>query len=131
MFDRMMEGAAALGTNAAGSAPAWALVIVGALAALAYTIAVVRGPLDNAARSILPLAIVVMLALAGWWALDELHRRDLAAEQLALDARAFQLTAHTLTPGSPLACLDPVVGDLIEEACEKALFATPEATAAA
>jgi hypothetical protein len=132
MFDRVGEGATALDMTAAGAVPAWAFVLVGVLAVLAYTIAIVRGRhLDGTGRSIVPLALVVMLALAGWWALDELYRRDLAADRRALDARAFELMAHALTPGSSLACLDPITGDGIEEACEKALFATPETTAAA
>jgi hypothetical protein len=34
-------------------------------------------------------------------------------------------------PGSALACLNAAAGDMVEGSCEKALFATPEATAAA
>jgi len=41
------------------------------------------------------------------------------------------MTKHALMPGSALACLDASAGELVEAACEKALFATPEAAAAA
>ncbi len=40
--------------------------------------------------------------------------------------RAQELTARTLAPGSPLACLDAVAGENVEAACEKALFALPQ-----
>jgi hypothetical protein len=76
-------------------------------------------------------AVVLMVALAGWWAIDHFARRDFLAERQALDARAFELTARAMAPGSALACLDAMAGDVVEDACEKALFASPEAAAAA
>jgi hypothetical protein len=76
-------------------------------------------------------AVVLMVALAGWWVLDYFARRDILAERQALDTRAFELTARAMAPGSALACLDAIAGDVVEDACEKALFASPEATAAA
>ena len=57
--------------------------------------------------------------------------RDRAAERVALEARAAQLSVQTLSPGSPLACLDAVSGEAIETACTKALFASPAGAAAA
>ena len=57
--------------------------------------------------------------------------RDLAGERRALEARASDLMARALMPGSTLACLDATAGEFIEGPCEKALFATPAATAAA
>ena len=41
------------------------------------------------------------------------------------------MTARAIMPGSALACLDALAGDAVENSCEKALFATPEATASA
>src|SRR5581483_5658802 len=49
----------------------------------------------------------------------------------ALDARASELSARALMPGSALSCLDALAGEAVEASCEKALFASPEATAAA
>jgi hypothetical protein len=57
--------------------------------------------------------------------------RDLGAERRAIEARASELTAHAIAPGSALTCLDAIANILVESACEKALFATPEAVAAA
>jgi hypothetical protein len=53
------------------------------------------------------------------------------SERLALEQRAAELAARTLAPGSPLACLDALVGESIDAACEKAIFASPASVAAA
>jgi hypothetical protein len=57
--------------------------------------------------------------------------RDLGAERRAIEARASELIAHAIAPGSALTCLDTVASVPVETACERALFATPEAVAAA
>jgi hypothetical protein len=56
--------------------------------------------------------------------------RDLVAERRAIEARASELAARAIAPGSALTCLDAVSAP-VEIACEKAVFATPEAVAAA
>ncbi len=56
---------------------------------------------------------------------------DQAAERRAVEARASELTARSLASGSALGCLDAVANMLVEEACERPLFASPEAVAAA
>jgi len=56
---------------------------------------------------------------------------DQAAERRAIEARASELTARSLASGSALGCLDAVANMLVEEACERPLFASPEAVAAA
>jgi hypothetical protein len=94
-------------------------------------VAFVRNGVDGVSASLMQGAVVLMVALAGWWAIDHFARRDFLAERQALDARAFELTARAMAPGSALACLDAMAGDVVEDACEKALFASPEATAAA
>jgi len=38
---------------------------------------------------------------------------------------------RALAPGSALACLEATAGEMVQDSCEKALFASPEATAAA
>src|SRR5580704_10502403 len=60
-----------------------------------------------------------------------LHGVDMRSERNALDMRARQLTAQAIATGSPLACLDPLAGDAVAGACEKAVFASPESVAAA
>ena len=74
--------------------------------------------------------VVVGLILA-WALLDLSLIRDQIAERRALEARAAELTLRAIAPGSALACLDAVAGPAVEAACEKSLFASPEAVAAA
>ncbi|MGA8612092.1 MAG: hypothetical protein WB760_10320 [Xanthobacteraceae bacterium] len=63
-----------------------------------------------------------------WACLDGFAMRS---EHNVFEMRAQQLTAQAITTGSPLACLDPLAGDAVEGACEKAVFASPESVAAA
>ncbi|MBM3530372.1 MAG: hypothetical protein FJX62_20000 [Alphaproteobacteria bacterium] len=62
---------------------------------------------------------------------DRTLLREQAAERRALDARAADLAARAIAPGSALACLNAMATPAVESACEKALFATPEGLAAA
>jgi hypothetical protein len=73
--------------------------------------------------------VVAVTATVGFfrWTND----RDAATERRALQTRQADLAARALTPGSPLACLDGDAGEVVEAACEKALFAKPETAAAA
>src|SRR6185369_7556425 len=75
------------------------------------------------------------LALVGAMLVYTLLERSLgndqAAERRAIEARAAELTARSLASGSALGCLDAVANMLVEDACEKPLFASPEAVAAA
>jgi hypothetical protein len=51
-------------------------------------------------------------------------------ERRALDDRDAVLLAGSIAPGSTLSCLDELAREVVEAACEKAEFATPEAVAA-
>src|SRR5436305_10307624 len=62
---------------------------------------------------------------------DRAVMTDHAVERRALDARAIELTTRAMTSGYALACLDTGTGGAIEAGCEKAIFASPQATAAA
>jgi hypothetical protein len=78
------------------------------------------------------LALGAMLGAAMAWAvLDREAAGERRAEGRALIARADDLAARTLAPGSPLGCLDALAGDNVEAACEKAIFASPASVAAA
>jgi len=113
------------------SLPLWVGAIISALLVIVGALAFIREGLEARSASIIRVALVLLLALAGGWMLDYFWRRDLAAEWQSLEARAFELTTRALAPGSALACLDPITGAEIQEPCEKALFSGPEATAAA
>lgn len=79
------------------------------------------------------VAVLGIAVVAGGCALY-LHSRaagEQAAERRALDARALELAARALAPGSAIACLDGEAGETVESACEKLVFARPETIAAA
>jgi len=127
MLDR--GGESALDLTGVVSLPVWAVVAVAAVLVLACALALVRGRGEGA--SVAVAILVLILALAGWWARDHFARRDLVTAQRALDARGFELATRAFMPGSALGCLDAIAGETVEAACEKVLFATPEAAAAA
>jgi hypothetical protein len=75
--------------------------------------------------------LVLAAATLTFLLFDYSPARDPGAERRAVEARASELTAQAIAPGSALACLDAVSNAAVESACEKALFATPEAVASA
>jgi hypothetical protein len=78
--------------------------------------------------------ICVLLLVAGVIGYAVFYRitvQEHAADRRAIEARAAELTARSLAPGSPLGCLDAVASTIVENACERPLFASPEAVAAA
>jgi hypothetical protein len=77
------------------------------------------------------VALVLVGSIAAFLAIEAWSRLDLRSERRELDARAQELFMRAAAPGSALACLDPLVGDVVESACEKSVFQSPEATAAA
>lgn len=111
---------------AAGSA---AFLIVAAVLAL------FRSPLSASGGRLSRVGMVVVCAALGaaitWAVLDHGDLGNRGAERRVLELRAQELTAQTLAPGSPLACLDAVAGESVEAACEKAVFASPAGVAAA
>jgi hypothetical protein len=54
-----------------------------------------------------------------------------SGERRVLEGRAQDLTLRAFAPGSPLACLEALAGEGIATACERDIFASPAAAAAA
>jgi hypothetical protein len=75
--------------------------------------------------------IVIAIVCAGWLYVDNANRQERAAARRTLDERSAALLARTIAPGSALSCLSGLSGDAIEAACEKTVFASPEAVSAA
>jgi hypothetical protein len=123
MFD-FWEQLRGFDPTGAVSLPGWVVVAVAVFLILVGALGVMRG---GAAR----FAIALILAATAAWALDRLAARDLAAEERALEARAFALKMHALTSGSALACLEATAGKVVQDSCERTLFASAESTAAA
>jgi hypothetical protein len=124
MFD-FWEKLRGFDPTGAVSLPGWVVVAAAAFVILVGALGVMR---SGTAR----FAIALILAATVAWALDHLAARDLAAEGRALEARAFALKMHALTSGSaPLACLEATAGRVVQDSCERTLFASAESTAAA
>jgi hypothetical protein len=127
MLDRLGEWVTALDLSGSAALPVWALAGLAACAVLVCALILARAD----GRGMLAIVLLLIIVLVGWWARDYFAKRDVAAELRALDTRAFELATRAFAPGSALGCLDANAGETVEAACEKAIFASPEATAAA
>lgn len=110
----------------------------GALAGVVTALLVVLGALalnrvdrDGIVNGVACVALVLVGAVLTLFLVGGTGRHDSAAERRALEARAGVLATRATMPGSPLACLDAMAGDAVERSCDRTLFATPEAAAAA
>lgn len=111
--------------------PWWTLIAAVLLIAILAVLAGTRGGWQKTAGSLAQFVAVLGLLFLAWNYFDRMNTRDMAEERRAYQARLADLNARTLTAGSPLACLDALAGDALDEACEKAVFANPESVAAA
>ncbi len=94
-------------------------------------VAVRRSGSSGSVAALFGVPALVVIAWSVWNFADHSILRQRAAEREALNARAVQLTAAAMAPGSALACLDARAGDLVEASCEAAVFLRPESVAAA
>jgi hypothetical protein len=128
--------------GASGTLGLWAMGAVAALVVFGLAVMLRRsGRLQSVAGQGLVLiglvgAGVMIDRLAAQPRASNPHERTDARqaglpERETLEARAFDLTARTLVPGSALACLDAGAGDAVEDACEKSVFGSAQAVAAA
>jgi len=111
--------------------PIWAAGAAIILFLIVGIVAVWRAGPRTAIAASSQAALVLIVAGATWSFISQSSLRDRADERRALDARAMDLTARAVTPGSPLACLDALAGETVENACEKAVFASADSAAAA
>jgi len=105
---------------------------LGGLAALMVALVVLAVMRAGVVRRL--LASTVALAVIGAGLIVVLERQmqnERAAERRALTQRFAELSTAALAPSSALACLDGAAGEAVENACEKAVFAAPQATAGA
>jgi hypothetical protein len=127
MLNRFGEWLTALDLTGIVALPVWVLAGLAACAVLVCALTLARAD----GRGMLAVVLLLIIVLVGWWARDHFAQRDVAAELRALDTRAFDLATRAFAPGSALGCLDANAGETVEAACERVLFASPEATAAA
>jgi hypothetical protein len=110
--------------------PAWAAGAAVALLVVVGMLTLTRAG-ASVAGAVLRVAVVAGVCASVWMLLEQGALRDRAAEQRALDQRAADLAMRAAAPGSALACLDAVAGEVVETACEKQVFASPQSVAAA
>ena len=106
----------------------------GALAALFFVmviLAIRRVTQGHASRIVVPVLAIAVAGMAVFGLLDRLTRSERTAEERALLERNSQLSLSATAPGSALSCLDGLVGEEIENACEKSIFADPQSAARA
>lgn len=108
-------------------------LIAAALAAAAVGILAVQAVRGAAMRGVATVAAaVILIAVAGGLlVLTQIAANEQLADRRAIEARAAELLARDLLPGSPGPCLTSEAGDAVETACEKVVFASPETAAMA
>lgn len=111
--------------------PWWTVLAAVLLIVILGVLAGARSGWQKTIGSLAQFAVVIGLLFLGWNFFDRMTTRDLAEERRAYQARLADLNARSLTPPSPLACLDALAGDALDEACEKTIFANAESVAAA
>ena len=110
--------------------PLWSVAAIASSLLAACVLILRRAGRDGIIGPLRRVGLLLAGAAAAGLALNAISAGGSAAQRRALDARLLELTTHAVMPGSALACLDATAGELVEASCEKALFASPEATAA-
>lgn len=118
-------------TQAAVSVPA---IVGGALAALLVLLCAVefaRARTGSWTGGLIRIVLGVIVSAGVVALLFQNGVRELADARRALEARASEIAARAMVPGSSLGCLTVDAGDAIDKACEKAVFADAASVAAA
>jgi hypothetical protein len=123
---------AAAGTLAV---PIWLAGAAAAVFVVAVLLAVKRAGGVALITSLFRVGLIAAAVLGVWLFVQQQHGGSAqgpspSSERRALDDRKAALMAGSIAPGSALSCLDELAGEAVETACEKAVFASPEAVAA-
>ena len=117
-----MQGEDVAGTLAV---PIWLAGTAAAVFVVAILLAVKRAGGVALITSLFRVGLIAAAVLGAW-----LYVQQGDGERRALDDRKAALIAGSIAPASALSCLDELAGEVVEAACEKAVFASPEAVAA-
>jgi hypothetical protein len=107
--------------------PLWAVGAAAAVLLLLLLVALFRGGLAAVVR----MAFLVLAVAAAWVLFNWLQERDRIEARRALNANLDELGARVLASNAMFGCLEPGLGDAVDSACEKELFAGPETVGAA
>jgi hypothetical protein len=124
----MLEVDAATGTL---TIPIWAAGAASAIFLALVVLAVGRAGPATSTTVLYRVSIFAAAIFAGWLYMQHTERQEQAAERRSFEERSAVLLARAVAPGSALSCLDEFVGETVSAACEKAVFASPEAASAA
>jgi hypothetical protein len=105
--------------------PIWLAGTTAAVFVVALLLAIKRAGGVALIASLFRVGLIAAVVLGAW-----LYVQQHDSEHRALDDRKTALMAGSIAPGSALSCLDELAGNVVEAACEKAVFASPEAVAA-
>lgn len=119
---------AAMGTL---TVPIWAAGAICAVFVVSILLAIKRAGGAMLIGALFRVGLVAVAIYGAWIYWERATVEQRAAERRSIDERAAALMARAIAPGSALACLDELAGESVEAACEKGVFASPEAVAAA
>jgi hypothetical protein len=114
------------GEDAIFTVPIWLAGTAAAVFVVAILLAVKRAGGVALITSLFRVGLIATAVLGVW-----LYVQQRGSERRALDDRKLALIAGSIAPGSALSCLDELAGEAVDAACEKAVFASPEAVASA
>jgi hypothetical protein len=112
------------------SSPIWTAAVA-AFAVVVLVVVVRLIGMNGMAKLTGRLIVLAAVIAGGWFLADRAGQYERASGRRALEHRSISLTAQAIAPGSALACLDAMAGEIIETACEQAVFAGPSSIAAA
>lgn len=111
--------------------PVWQVGGVAAVIAILCAILLFRSRFGRLTIAVATAGFVVTAIGTTVLFLERASVNEKLAERQNLMTRVTNLAAQSLTPGSPLACLAGDIGETVETACERVVFARPEAVASA
>jgi hypothetical protein len=123
--------------SAAGTlaVPIWLAGAGAAVLVVAVLLAVKRAGGVALISSLFRVGLIAAVVLGAWLYVQQRGNpgkdSNAQSERRVLDDRKTALMTGAIAPGSALSCLDEMAGEAVETACEKAVFASPEAVASA
>jgi hypothetical protein len=114
--------------------PIWLAAAGAAVLAVSLSLAITRAAGVAVISSLFRVGLIAVGVLAVWLYLEQRWGSATGSNpgsgRRSLDDRKAALMAGAIAPSSALSCLDEIAGEAVEGACEKAVFASPEAVAA-
>jgi hypothetical protein len=110
--------------------PWWLAAAAAAVLVVLVLFSMVRGGAMVVVGGVASLAFLALVGALVWVGIERVAQRERADERHVLLTRAQDLARQAALPGSALGCLDAAAGEMVEAACERAVFASPETIAA-